>query len=246
MNCPLLSESTHTRTRDPSEGWHFLHLEYISRVELAFLHDWHLAGFPLVYPLIFFCLCLKCLQFREEEGQVYSQTMMLVDKYQACSMNLVSPEQLSSAWEVWEAFIDEVPCEWEFEGGGCQMGGRRHFLLWSHALHDCSDNRWWDVFGSPFKKISFCVVLHGARLLYTLCGPTFAVFLLITFFLLKISKVDDFTCIICRSQRSAMVQSCKHSMNELQTWLSLFSKCICIYLFAPANVTNKVFCRLWT
>lgn len=53
-----------------------------------------------------------------------------------------------------------------------------------------------DVLGGPFKKICFCVVLHGASFLYKLYRLNFADFLLITFFLLKISIVDDFSCVI--------------------------------------------------
>lgn len=40
------------------------------------------------------------------------------------------------------------------------------------------------VFGSPFKKISFCIILHETRFLYKLCRLSLAIFL-ITFFLLK-------------------------------------------------------------
>lgn len=82
-----------------------------------------------------------------------------------------------------------------FEGGIYQMAERKHCPFWSHTLHDCIDNQW-DVFGCPFIKTCFCVVLHWARFLYKSCKPNFAVFHLTVFFILKISIGGGFTCVL--------------------------------------------------
>ena len=152
----FLTELTHTKTGDSSEGRNSLHLTYISRVKLVFLKDWHLSDFPFVYPLIQLCLLFKSLPFREDEGQVHQKLWCWVINTERAQWNecLGSTEQLSSAWRSGKP----SQMRWQVNGSlkevvaKCLKEDTWLFKATSCIIAFITSN----VFGSPFKKISFC------------------------------------------------------------------------------------------